>query len=234
MASTFSMRSLLRALPRSANTPTVSTTITRPILPPSRLLAPCHPLAPQPTTTTTAAAAAAATRAFATTAPRPARQTNKKKPTKAGGGQPNKKKLDPAAARALARKRKQQAAAKLDPKIAALMKFLYAASQAPAPLRMARQRHLRHWAVHRAWQLHRRQAEHRRETELMRLQQSMASACEALRALDGPGTRPTGWLFRRAMLKEGVWARDAVPIEYARPLVETPGPRPWNHEWKRM
>lgn len=220
MASTFSMRSLLRSLPRSTTAAT-TTTITRPALLPSRL----PPFARQPTIT------AAHARPLTTTAPRPARQA-KKKPVK-GGAKPAKK-LDPAAVRALARKRKQQAATKLDPKIAALMKFLYAASQAPAPLRMARQRHLRHWAVHRAWQLHQRRADQARETEMMRLQQSMASACEALRALEGPGTRPAGWLFRRAMLKEGVWARDAVPIEYARPLVETPGPRPWNHEWKRM
>ncbi|PSR79282.1 hypothetical protein BD289DRAFT_335678, partial [Coniella lustricola] len=118
-------------------------------------------------------------------------------------------------------------------KVSGMMKFLYSPSQTPPPLRMARQRHLRHWTIHRAWQLFRNQREAERERELMRMNASMAEACEKLRNLDGPGTRPTGWLYRKAMMKVGVWGPNAVPIEYARPLVETPGERPWNHEWKR-
>ncbi|KAF3767050.1 hypothetical protein M406DRAFT_223645, partial [Cryphonectria parasitica EP155] len=120
-----------------------------------------------------------------------------------------------------------------DPKVAGMMKFLYAPSQVPPPLRMARQRHLRHWTIHRAWQLFRRQQEEQWEREMMRMNASMSHACETLRNLEGPGTRPKGWLFRKSMEKVGVWGPDAVPIEYARPLVETPGERPWNHEWKR-
>lgn len=215
MSSTFSMRGLLRSLP--------STLTTRPLARP----------ATAPTPTSTPKPALARRQPLTTTPALRARQPAKK-PAKAGGAAgANKKKLDPAAARALARKRRSQAAQKLDPKVAGLMKFLYAGSQVAAPLRMARQRYLRHWVVHRAWQLHRRERDGEREREMMRLQQSMSTACETLRNLAGPGTRPQGWLFAKAMRKEGVWKLNAVPIEYARPLVETPGPRPWNHEWKR-
>jgi len=132
------------------------------------------------------------------------------------------------------KKRRAQMAAKLDPKVADLMKFIYAGSQLPPPLRMARNRWLRHWTIHRAWQLFRRKEEESREREMMRMQQSMDHACEVLRNMSGPGTRTEGWLYRKAMEKFGVWGKGAVPIEYARPLVETPGEKPWNHEWKRQ
>lgn len=210
------MLSLLRSLPTGVTRRPTSTTLLplrRAAFPPS---APTNPL---PRTFTTARALLA-------------RQQDKKKPAKAGG-KPPPKKLDAAATRALARERRARAAAKLDPKVSGMMKFLYAPTQTAAPLRMARQRHLRHWTIHRAWQLFRRRREEAREREMMRMTQSMAEACEKLRNLAGPGTRPKGWLFRKAMAKEGVWRQDAVPIEYARPLVETPGERPWNHEWKR-
>lgn len=143
------------------------------------------------------------------------------------------KPMDSAAARAQRKKRKSQAESRLDPKVSGLMKVLYAASQARAPLRMARNRWLRHWTVHRAWQLARRREAEAAGREMMRMQQSMGRACEALRGLGGPGTRPVGWLYRKAMEKKGVWGPGAVPIEYARPMVETPGAKPWNHEWKR-
>lgn len=212
---TFNMLRLLRALPTAATTTTTPT----PTMPP--------PLRPQPTTFL---------RSFTTTSPLPANNkasdSKKKKPTK-GGRMPTKK-LDPAAARALARRRKALAEQKLDPKIAGMMAFLYAPTQTPAPLRMGRSRHLRHWVVHRAWQLWQRKREEGRTRELMRMRQGMSNACETLRGLEGPGTRPEGWLYRKAMEKVGVWERKAVPIEYARPLVETPGERPWDHEWKRM
>lgn len=175
---------------------------------------------------------AAHPRTFSTTAPcrarvKPSQQT--KKPT----GQKMGKPLDSAAARAQRKKRKSQMDAKLDPKVAGLMQFLYAGSQVQAPLRMARNRWLRHWTIHRAWNLFRRRQEEAADRELMRMQQSMARACEALRNMGGPGTRPEGWLYRKAMEKKGIWGKDAVPIEYARPMVETPGNKPWNHEWKR-
>lgn len=148
------------------------------------------------------------------------------KTAKAGKGQP----LDAAARK----KRRAQMAAKLNPKVADLMKFIYAGSQLPPPLRMARNRWLRHWTIHRAWQLFRRKQEEEREREMMRLQQSMEHACEVLRNMGGPGTRPEGWLYRKAMEKFGVWGKGAVPIEYARPMVETPAEKAWNHEWKRQ
>lgn len=210
MSHPFSMRSLLGALP-ATNALLLS--------PPPRTLAARLNRTPAPP---------AALRHLSTTPSLQARIAKKAKPEKGG-----KKKLDPAAARALARKRKAMAEAKLDPKVAGMMRFLYAPSQIRAPLRMARNRYVRHWTIHRAWQLLRNQQEKQHQRELMQMHQSMSTACEALRNLEGPGTRPQGWLFRKAMQKVGVWGMEAVPIEYARPMVETPGERPWNHEWKK-
>lgn len=173
-------------------------------------------------------------RAFSTTSRSlarvaPKQQQGKGKSVPKGG--PNKGGPLDAAAR---KKRRAQMAAKLDPKVANIMKFIYAGSQLPPPLRMARNRWLRHWTIHRAWQLFQRREHEGREREMMRMQQSMEHACEVLRNMGGPGTRPEGWLYRKAMEKFGVWGKGAVPIEYARPLVETPGEKPWNHEWKRL
>ncbi|ROW14099.1 hypothetical protein VPNG_04147 [Cytospora leucostoma] len=190
--------------------------------------------APSPASTSspTTPAATPAPRPFSTTAAAPARVTPKAQ-AKKPAGQKVGKPMDSAAARAQRKKRKSQMEAKLDPKVSGLMKFIYAGSQVQAPLRMARNRWLRHWTVHRAWQLSRRREGEAAEREMMRMQQSMGRACEALRTMGGPGTRPEGWLYRKAMEKKGIWGRDAVPIEYARPMVETPGSKPWNHEWKR-
>lgn len=101
------------------------------------------------------------------------------------------------------------------------------------PLRMARNRHLRHWTIHRAWLLHRRKEQERRHRELMRQWQSMHAACEELRLTSGPDTREEGYLYRVAMEKKGVYGLNGVPIEYARPQTETPAKVAWNHEWKR-
>lgn len=131
------------------------------------------------------------------------------------------------------RARRAAAAQKLDLKTANIMKFIYAGSQVRAPLRMARNRHLRHWTIHRAWLLFRRKQAEQREREMMRMRHSMEYACETLRNMEGPGTRPKGYLFRKAMEKTGLWSDKAIPIEYARPQVETPPEKPWNHEWVR-
>lgn len=56
---------------------------------------------------------------------------------------------------------------------------------------------------------------------------------EALRTLDGPGMTNGGRLYRVALEKKGIFGPGGVPIEYARPLVDTPGREPWNHDWKR-
>lgn len=213
MSPNFSMRSLLGLLPIRVLRP--STTA------PRTAVLPTPPPPPPPPTLIHR-------RALSTTPSLHGRVGKKAKPEKGG-----KKKLDPAAARALARKRKAMAEAKLDPKVAGMMHFLYAPTHIRAPLRMARNRHVRHWTIHRAWQLLRNQREKQHERQLMQMHQSMSNACEALRNLEGPGSRPQGWLFRKAMQKVGVWGAEAVPIEYARPMVETPGERPWNHEWKR-
>ncbi|KAH8196991.1 hypothetical protein TruAng_008850 [Truncatella angustata] len=105
--------------------------------------------------------------------------------------------------------------------------------KAPAPLRFARNRHLRHWTIHRAWLLWQRKEREREEKELMRMYQSMASASEELRHTSGPGTRDEGYLYRVSMEKKGLFGHNAIPIEYARPQTETPARIAWNHEWKR-
>ncbi|KAJ6788722.1 hypothetical protein PWT90_03920 [Aphanocladium album] len=106
-------------------------------------------------------------------------------------------------------------------------------SPPPPPLRMARQRHLRHWTIHRAWQLFRRQQHEAQHKERSRMQAGMWNACEALRLSEGPGDKGEGYLYRVAMEKKGVWNGDAIPIEYARMQTETPAAQAWNHEWKR-
>ncbi|KUI68667.1 hypothetical protein VM1G_03656 [Cytospora mali] len=218
-----SLRGLFRPLSSSTAQPTPSQ---------NSLLASIFRATATTTPTTSSTPSLATPRTFSTTTPalarvKPTQQT--KKPTGQKAGKP----MDSAAARAQRKKRRAQMEAKLDPKVAGLMQFIYAGSQLQAPLRMARNRWLRHWTIHRAWNLFRRKEEEAAEREMMRMQQSMAHACEVLRNMGGPGTRPEGWLFRKAMEKKGIWGNDAIPIEYARPMVETPGHKPWNHEWKR-
>ncbi|KAK1483368.1 hypothetical protein CCUS01_15793 [Colletotrichum cuscutae] len=116
-------------------------------------------------------------------------------------------------------------------RIANIRQQLFA--EAPPALRMARNRHLRHWTIHRAWLLLQRQQREARERELLRIQQSMYTANEQLRTTAGPGTREEGWLYRVAQEKKGVYGPNAVPIEYARYQSETPARQAWNHEWKR-
>lgn len=122
-----------------------------------------------------------------------------------------------------------------DPKIVSMKKHLSLLSprRIPPPLRMARNRHLRHWTIHRAWQLFRRRQREAGERELMRMYQGMSLACEELRNTAGPGTREEGYLYRVAMEKKGVYGHHGVPIEYARMQIETPAREPWNHGWKR-
>jgi large subunit ribosomal protein L40 len=103
----------------------------------------------------------------------------------------------------------------------------------PAPLRMARNRALRHWTIHRAWRLFQRNQREAREKELYRMYQSMHNACEELRLTEGPGTREEGYLYRVAMEKKGVYGHNGVPIEYARYQTETPARIPWDHDWTR-
>lgn len=106
-------------------------------------------------------------------------------------------------------------------------------AQAPPPLRMARLRYLRHWTIHRAWLLFRRQQREAGIKERQRMHAGMYNACEELRKTVGPGDKDEGYLYRVAMRREGLWGKDAVPIEYARFQTEYPGGTPWNHEWKR-
>ncbi|KAK4227156.1 hypothetical protein QBC38DRAFT_478458 [Podospora fimiseda] len=121
-----------------------------------------------------------------------------------------------------------------DPKMINLMRHLAVLNpkRIPAPLRMARNRYLRHWTIHRAWLLFRRKQREERERVWMKQYQSMNRACEELRLTSGPDTRPEGYLFRVAMEKWGVYGLKGVPIEYARPQVETPPRVAWSHDWK--
>lgn len=121
-----------------------------------------------------------------------------------------------------------------DPKIVNLLQSLSTLSprRLPPPLRMARNRHLRHWTIHRGWLMFRRKQREERELTLMKQQQSMSAACEALRLTAGPGSRPEGYLYRVAMEKKGVYGLNGVPIEYARAQTDSPARTPWNHDWK--
>ncbi|KAK4121585.1 hypothetical protein N657DRAFT_647767 [Parathielavia appendiculata] len=122
-----------------------------------------------------------------------------------------------------------------DPRMINMMRHLAVLSpkRIPPPLRMGRNRHLRHWTIHRAWLLFRRREREARERNLMRQYQSMHAAMEELRLTSGPGTRDEGYLYRVAMEKKGVWGLQGVPIEYARAQTETPARVAWNHDWKR-
>ncbi|KAL1836530.1 hypothetical protein VTJ49DRAFT_5042 [Mycothermus thermophilus] len=121
-----------------------------------------------------------------------------------------------------------------DPKVINMLRHMAILSprRIPPPLRMGRNRYLRHWTIHRAWLLFRRQQRHLREANLMRQYQSMHRACEELRKTAGPGTREEGYLYRVAMEKKGVYGLNSIPIEYARAQTETPARVAWNHEWK--
>lgn len=65
----------------------------------------------------------------------------------------------------------------------------------------------------------------------------MRDACEELRVGAGDGGR----LFRKAMMKTGVFAVDGIPMEYSRGLVDYVGTvdgmgkpvRVWDSEWRR-
>ncbi|KAK1759746.1 hypothetical protein QBC47DRAFT_372970 [Echria macrotheca] len=122
-----------------------------------------------------------------------------------------------------------------DPKVVNMLQYLSSLSpkRIPPPLRMARNRHLRHWTIHRAWLTFRRREREAREANLMRQHQSISAACEALRLTTGPGSRDEGYLYRVAMEKKGVYGLGGIPIEYARAQTDTPAREPWNHEWKR-
>lgn len=116
-------------------------------------------------------------------------------------------------------------------RIAILKQNLF--SPAPPPLRMARQRYLRHWTIHRAWMLFRRQQKEALDAERGRMHAGMYNACEELRKTRGPAGRGEGYLYRVAMEKKGVWGMGGVPIEYGRLQTDTPPKEAWDHNWKR-
>lgn len=81
---------------------------------------------------------------------------------KAGGG-----KGKPSSGNKPGKKKKKDKGAQPDPRIKNLK--LSMPRKVPAPLRFGRNRHLRHWTIHRAWLLWQRQEREREENELMRL-----------------------------------------------------------------
>ncbi|CAK7269367.1 hypothetical protein SEPCBS119000_003532 [Sporothrix epigloea] len=135
--------------------------------------------------------------------------------------------------RSLPIRRSKRMLAERDPKIRIMDKAMYKLKFVPPPLRMGRNRYLRHWTIHRAWLLFRRQQRESRERELMQQYQSIHNACEELRLSRGPGLRDEGYLYRVAMEKKGVYRHGGVPIEYARPQTDTPARLAWNHGWQR-
>lgn len=157
-------------------------------------------------------------------------------PVQKGGPQKKKKgpSLPPRTNKPVRAKSKKGMQAEKDPRMVNLLKHFAVLSpkRIPMPLRMGRNRHLRHWTIHRAWLMFRRQERVKRETTLMRQHASMSAACEELRLTAGPGTRDQGYLYRVAMEKKGVYGNHGFPIEYARPQVETPPKVAWNHDWK--
>ncbi|KAH9204309.1 hypothetical protein DL95DRAFT_377077 [Leptodontidium sp. 2 PMI_412] len=128
--------------------------------------------------------------------------------------------------------RKDDKKNKTDPRIT-LIRYHMQHPETPRPLRLSRMRALRHWTIHRAWMIMRRAKREREEGELMRMYQSIHSACEELRTMDPPGSKNAGRLYRLAMEKKGIFGKGGVPIEYARFQTDTPGKEAWNHGWTR-
>lgn len=184
---------------------------------------PAQPPRPPPT-------AAAAARSFHVAPALRSTKPAKKKQSKSEAGKAAKQLAVAQKARAA---RRDKGTAQEDPKLPAFRRVVLQVRRVPAPLRMGRNRHLRHWTIHRAWNLLRRQQREARARILMRQWQSMRAACEELRLTAGPGARDEGYLYRVAMEKKGVYGHNGIPIEYARPQTETPARQPWNHDWKR-
>ncbi|KAK4234679.1 hypothetical protein C8A03DRAFT_18472 [Achaetomium macrosporum] len=196
----------------------------------SRLLATPTSLTPPIAYASTTQCLAPLTRAFSTTPCDLAPPGAKKKAAAGKGGAKNAK-----GGAKPQRKAKKGQDAPRDPKMINMLSQFAVLSpkRIPPPLRMGRNRYLRHWTIHRAWLLFRRREREARERNLMRQYQSMNAACEELRLTSGPGTRDEGYLFRVAMEKKGVWGLNGIPIEYARAQAETPAKVAWNHDWKR-
>ena len=188
------------------------------------------PTLSNPSKTTTQCLAAASARALSTTPSplAPPGAKSQKGPSKgpSKGGKPGAKKKGGKGGRGDEPR---------DPKMINMLSHfsILSPNRIPPPLRMGRNRHLRHWTIHRAWLLFRRREREARERNLMRQHQSMRAACEELRLTSGPGTRDEGYLYRVAMEKKGVYGLHGVPIEYARAQTDTPAKVAWNHDWKR-
>lgn len=178
----------------------------------------------QPTAVPSTASTAMTARLFSTSPASSARQPPKGAAKSAG-------KTAAKAGQKTVRRSRQPQKSDAYERVKVLKRNMY--SPAPPPLRMARQRHLRHWTIHRAWQLFRRQQHDAVEKERMRLNSGMYFACEELRKTVGPKGRGEGYLYRVAMEKKGVYGVGDVPIEYARFQTDFPGREAWNHDWKR-
>ncbi|KAI9663346.1 MAG: hypothetical protein M1831_002630 [Alyxoria varia] len=80
----------------------------------------------------------------------------------------------------------------------------------PRPLRFSRNRHLRHWTIHRAWHMLRRKQSDARQLELQRQYMSMRNACEALRLIGEDGLAVLPGESEKSVRPAG--ARDPVAV----------------------
>lgn len=129
-------------------------------------------------------------------------------------------------------KNKQQ---KIDPRIT-LVRYHMKHPLMPRPLRLSRDRALRHWTIARAWYIWQKKKRIQADLDLQRKYQSIQLAMEILRNLDdgtAGNSKEGSRLYRVALEKKETYSRGSIPIEYARIQVETPGNVPWDHDWKR-
>ncbi|KAI1007322.1 hypothetical protein K3495_g903 [Podosphaera aphanis] len=124
---------------------------------------------------------------------------------------------------------------KVDPRVT-LIRYHMWHPLMPRPLRFGRERALRHWTIDRAWRVFQTNLRKKQQVELQRQYQSIQMTMEVLRNLDDGMTsygKEGSRLYRLALEKRGVFGHGSIPIEYARLQTDTPGPVPWDHNWKR-
>ncbi|KAL2052455.1 hypothetical protein ABVK25_007327 [Lepraria finkii] len=129
---------------------------------------------------------------------------------------------------------------KQDPRIT-LIRYHLHHPLTPRPLRLSRQRALRHWTIHRAAQLLLHRNRYLRERELERQYNAMRGAMEELRLGVGDGGR----LYRQAVSRKGIYGglkvgemdgvvtNGGIPVEYARAQTDGPPRVGWDHSWTR-
>ena len=127
------------------------------------------------------------------------------------------------------------------PSLIELINYFLHHPRTPRPLRLSRNRTLRHWTIHRAAQLLLHNERAKRELELERQYNAMRAAMEELRLGAGDGGR----LYRQAVSRKGIYGglkvgqmgglvgNGGIPAEYARAQTEGPPRAGWDHGWTR-